>query len=152
MAMAIAFVLASAVPLAVVYAHGSEKGEIGIRHPWSRATPPGANVAAGYMEIRNSGKTPDRLITAATPAAQRIKIHRSVREGEILKMQEVEALDIPPRQRIELRPAGSHLMIIGLKKPFAKGERIPLTLRFEKAGELQVELEVQALDSRKAHH
>jgi copper(I)-binding protein len=67
-------------------------------------------------------------------------------------MREAKGLTVPARARLVLRPRGPHLMIVGLRKPFVKGERIPLTLSFEKAGELQVELEVQALDSRKAHH
>jgi copper(I)-binding protein len=67
-------------------------------------------------------------------------------------MREVRKFDAPARARLTLQPNGPHLMFIGLKRPFAKGERIPLVLRFEKAGELHVELEVQAPDSRRAHH
>jgi len=133
-------------------AHGYDKGDIQVRHPWARATPPGAKVGAGYLEIRNTGKEPDRLIGAESPAAERVELHIQVREGDIVKMRDVTGLVAPARQRLALRPGGSHLMIVGLAKPLVKGDRLPLTLRFERAGELQIELEVQAADSRKGHH
>jgi copper(I)-binding protein len=145
------FLVALLLP-AVVLAHGFQKGDLSVRHPWTRATPPGAEVGVGYLEIRNAGRDPDRLIGASTPAAERVELHVLEREGEVVKMREAKGLAVPARARLVLRPGGTHLMIVGLRRPFVKGERIPLTLRFEKAGELQVELEVQALDSRKAHH
>lgn len=133
-------------------AHGYEKGDIEVRHPWSRATPPGAKVGAAYFEIRNTGKEPDRLVGAASPAAERVELHVQVRDGDVLRMREVTGLLAPARQRLALRPGGPHLMIVGLRKPLVKGDRVPLTLRFERAGELQIELEVQAADSSKGHH
>jgi copper(I)-binding protein len=149
--------LATALLLGVLaqsaaWAHGYEKGTIAVRHPWSRATPPGATVGVGYLEIRNSGREADRLTGATTPAAEHVELHVTQRDGEVAKMRKVETVEIPARERFVLRPGGAHLMLVGLRKPLAKGERIPLTLRFAKAGELRVELEVQALDSRKAHH
>lgn len=133
-------------------AHSYEKGDMRVRHPWTRATPPGAAVAAGYMEIRNSGARPDRLVGASTPVAERVELHLTVREGEVMRMREIPQLEVPARQRVTLRPAGAHFMIVGLRKPLAKGEQVPLTLRFERAGALQVMLEVQAGDSSKPHH
>ena len=141
---------AFAVTLAT--AHGYDKGDIQVRHPWSRATPPGAVTAAGYMEIRNSGRETDRLTGASTPAAERVELHITVREGDVVRMREVPYLEVPARQRLALRPGGPHFMIVGLKKPFERGERVPLNLRFERAGELQVLIEVQASDTRKPHH
>ena len=141
--------LAAAVPAA---AHSYGKGEVQVRHPWSRASPPGATVAAGYLEIRNTGRRPDRLVGVATPAADRVEMHVLERAGDVVKMREAHSLEVPARQRFLLGPRGSHLMLIGLKQPLAKGDRVPLLLRFEHAGEIRVELEVQAADSRKAHH
>lgn len=148
----LAAALLALLPAAGSGAHGYEVGDLIVRHPWTRATPPGSKVAAGYLEIRNSGRQPDRLIGASTPAAERVELHVIVHQGDIRRMRAVEAFDLPPRERLALRPGGPHLMIMGLKRDFAKGERVPLTLRFEKAGELRVELEVQAIDSRKPHH
>ena len=142
----------STLVAAVAAAHGYGTGDLQVRHPWTRATPPGAQVGAGYMEIRNSGQERDRLVGASTPAAESVELHVQLREGDVLKMREAPGLDVPARQRLTLRPGGSHLMLVGLKKPLATGERIPLTLRFERAGELKIEVEVQPGDSRKPHH
>lgn len=135
-----------------VLAHGFRQGEMSVRHPWTRATPPGASVAAGYLEIRNGAREPDRLVGAATPLAERVELHVLVREGSVVRMRQVKNLDIPARERLVLAPRGSHLMLVNIKRPFAAGERIPITLRFEKSGALEVELEVQPLGSTKPHH
>ena len=133
-------------------AHSHEKGNIQVRHPWSRATAPGAMVAVGYMEIRNTGAQRDRLLVASTPLAQRVEMHVTQRDGEVMRMRQVKDFEIPARERITLRPGGSHLMLVDITRPLTKGERFPVTLRFERAGELQVEVEVQDIGARKPHH
>lgn len=135
-----------------VVAHGFTAGDLTVRHPWARATAPGAKVGAVYFEMRNAGKTPDRVIGASSPVAQRVEMHVQLRDGDVLRMREVSAFEIPARQRLTLSLGGSHLMLVGLAKPLAAGERFPLTLRLEKAGELKLEVEVQVADSRKPHH
>jgi copper(I)-binding protein len=143
----------AALPIALpALAHGFQKGEISVRHPWTRATPPGASVAVGFLEIRNSAREPDRLLGAATPLAERVELHVVTREGDIVRMREVKRFDIPARERRVLGPRTSHLMLVNIRRGFVKGERIPLTLRFERAGELEVQLEVQALGSMTPHH
>jgi hypothetical protein len=144
--------LVAVLLLAAASAYSQQKGEIEVRQPWSRATPPGAKVAVGYMEIRNTGSQPDRLLSASTPAAQRVQMHITQREGEVMKMRPVKSFEIPPRERITLRPGGSHLMLVDLTRPLKKGERFPMTLRFERAGELRVELEVQEMGARHPRH
>jgi copper(I)-binding protein len=132
--------------------HSHEKGDIQVRHPWSRATPPGAKVAAGYMEIRNNGRQPDKLVSATTIAAQRVEMHVTERDGDVIRMREVKSLEIPARERYELRPGGSHLMLVDIVRPLKKGEKLAMRLVFERAGELEIELEVQDLGSRRPHH
>ena len=132
--------------------HSHEKGDIQVRHPWSRATPAGAKVAVGYMEIRNRGKQPDRLLSASSAVAGRVEMHITERDGEVVKMREVKAFEIPARERYELRPGGSHLMLVDIVRPLKRGERFTMTLRFERAGEMEVELEVQEQGSRGPHH
>jgi hypothetical protein len=133
-------------------AHNHEKGELQVRHPWSRATPPGAKVAVAYMEIRNAGSQPDKLVSASTARAQRVEMHVTQREGELMKMRQVKAFEIPARERYALRPGGSHLMLVDLAQPLKKGERFAMTLRFERAGELVIELEVQEAGSKHPRH
>jgi hypothetical protein len=91
-----AFIVAGAVAAGPgsgqVSAHGYGAGDIQVRHPWSRATAPGATVAAGYMEIRNSGAQSDRLSGASSPAAERVELHLTVREGDIVKCRVGSAL------------------------------------------------------------
>lgn len=152
-ALIAACVAAGALAIAPVAAQGPGKEGVQVSHPWARATPPGAKVAAAYLEIRNSGKKPDRVIGASTPAAERVELHVVTHEGGVMKMREVSSFEIPARQRLTLRPGGSHLMLVNPRKPLVRGDRVPLTLRFEQAGELRVDLEVQSADSSgKPHH
>lgn len=132
--------------------HSHEKGDIQVRHPWSRATPPGAKVAVGYMEIRNRGKQPDKLLSATTTLAQRVEMHVTERDADVMKMRQVKAFEIPARERYELRPGGSHLMLVDIVRPLKKGERVAMRLVFERAGELEIELEVQEQGARRPHH
>jgi copper(I)-binding protein len=134
------------------FAHNHEKGEIQIRHPWSRATPPGAKVGVAYMEIRNSAAQPDRLLAISTKLAQRVEMHVTEREGEVMKMRQVKSFEIPARENYALRPGGSHLMLVDLAQPLKKGERFTMRLVFERAGELEIELEVQEQGSRHPRH
>jgi copper(I)-binding protein len=134
------------------WAHSHEKGDIQIRHPWSRATAPGAKVGAGYLEVRNNGAQPDRLLSASTAAAKRVELHVTQRDGEVMRMREVRTLEIPARERFTLRPGGAHMMLVDLAQPLKKGDRFKMTLRFERAGEIEVEVEVQDLGARNAHH
>jgi len=132
--------------------HSHEKGDIQVRHPWARATPPGTTVAAGYLEIRNNGKEADRLLSATTPVAKRVELHVTEHSDHIAKMRQLRAFEVPGRERLTLSPGGAHLMLVDIVQPLKKGERFPLTLRFERAGELKVEVEVQELGARHPRH
>lgn len=134
------------------FAHSQEKGDIEVRHPWSRATPPGAKVGVGYLEIRNKGSQPDRLLSGTTSVAKRVEMHVTEHAGEVAKMRQLRSFEIPGRERLELRPGGAHLMLVDLVQPLKKGERFSATLRFERAGEVEVQFEVQELGSRQPHH
>jgi copper(I)-binding protein len=147
-ACAVAILLADPAAAARIY----NKGLIQLRNPWTRATPPGAEVAAGYVEIRNSGKEADRLVAAWSPAAARVELHVMSRDGGVMKMREAAGFQMPARKPLSLKPGGPHLMLVGLKQPLLKGQHIPITLRFERAGEVRVEMEVQASGSAKPHH
>jgi copper(I)-binding protein len=119
--------------------------QVEIDQPWSRATPPGAKTAAGYMVLQNKAAAPDRLVSVTSPAAARVETHVTLRDGDVMRMREVQGYDIPAGGGVELKPNGNHLMFVGIRQPFKEGDRIPATLRFEKAGELRVEFRVQAL-------
>ncbi|MBI3373587.1 MAG: copper chaperone PCu(A)C [Betaproteobacteria bacterium] len=134
---------ASASAIALEY----KKGDLRIDNPWTRATAGGQTVAAGYLEIVNAGKAADRVIGASTPAAERIELHVVGLEGEVMRMREVKSFEVPAGGRMELKPRGPHMMIMGIKRAFKKDERIPVTLRFEKAGDVAIELLVGGIDA-----
>ena len=125
---------------------------IELRDAWARATPPGAQIGAAYLEIRNAGDKADRLLSASSAAAKRVEVHVTQRHGDVMKMREVKALEVPGRQSVKLEPGGRHLMLVELAQPLKQGERFRLRLRFEGAGELETEVQVRALGARGHHH
>jgi copper(I)-binding protein len=122
--------------------HAYPAGTLKIEHPWSRPTAPGVSVGVGYMVIVNTGKA-DALVGANTPVAERVELHQTRMDGGVMKMRRAERVDIPAGVTVRLEPGGLHMMLIGLKQPLAEGAKLPLVLRFEKAGEVKVELKVE---------
>lgn len=121
-------------------------GAIAIGHPWSRATPPGATTGAGYFALFNNGPEADRLVKVSSPVAPMAAVHRmAVRDG-VMTMKPVEGgIEVPAGGRLALEPGGDHLMLMGLAKPFVEGETVPVTLFFEKAGAVEVQLQVSKM-------
>ncbi|MBZ8142690.1 copper-binding protein [Rubrivivax gelatinosus] len=127
-------------------AHGTHAGELAIDHPYATPTPPGLKTGAVYFRgITNRGRQADRLLGASTPRAERVEIHLSTMEGNVMRMRAIEALELPAGAGVRLRhgEAGAHLMLFGLSAPLRDGERFPLTLRFEHAGTVEVTVWVQ---------
>ena len=142
--------MAGAGLVAMLCATAPVLAQVAIENPWARATAPGATVAGGYMTIRNSASAPDRLIGANSPMAARVEMHVHVREGEVMKMREVRSYDVPATGAFELKPGGAHLMFMEIRRPFAEGEKVPVTLKFERAGEVQAEFHVGRLGAASA--
>jgi periplasmic copper chaperone A len=144
----IAFVFAAAFALALNPAHAGDykAGSLDISDPWSRATPKGASVAAGYMTIKNTGSSPDRLIEGSSDVASRFELHEMKMEDGVAKMRPVKGgLEIKPGETIELKPGSFHVMFVGLKKPLSAGDHVKATLVFEKAGTVSVDYDVRAM-------
>ena len=128
---------------------------LALSQAWSRATPPAATTGAGYLTITNTGKGADRLVGGATPVADKLEIHEMSMTGGVMRMRPVKGgLAIGPGQSVTLKPGGYHLMLIGLKRPLKAGERLPVTLTFERAGAVKTELEVRGPGGQPAgdHH
>ena len=123
--------------------------QVAIEKPWARATAPGAKVAGGYMVIRNAGAAADRLVSASSPASAKVELHVHINEGGVMKMREVPGYDVPAKGSFELKPGGAHLMFMQIKRPFVEGEKLPVTLKFEKAGEIRAEFHVGRLGESK---
>lgn len=140
--------------LLLVAALPARAGEVmTLERAWARATPPGTTVAAAYLVIDNRGSRSDRLLALSSPRAERAEVHATLRDGDVVRMRRVDPLHLGAGERLELRPGGTHIMLLGLRAPLAEGERVPLVLRFEVAGELRTEIRVFAAGGgRHDHH
>ena len=125
--------------------------QVSAERPWTRATPPGAKVGGGFMQLRSSSAA-DRVVGASSPVAGRVEMHVTVREGDVMKMREVTAFEVPAGGTFELKPGGAHLMLMDLKRPLKQGEKVPLTLKLEKGGELKLDLSVEEMGARQPAH
>jgi copper(I)-binding protein len=124
-------------------------GALEIVQPWARATPPSAPAGGGFLKITNTGTTPDRLVSASSPAAGLTQIHEMKMDGSVMRMREVEkGVEIPPGGSVTLAPGGVHLMMMQLKGPLTQGSKVPVTLVFEKAGKIDVELSVESMGAQ----
>lgn len=128
--------------LLLAFAASPALAQVSIDQPWMRATPPGAKVAGGFMTVTNKGAQPDQLVGAASPVAARVELHVHMHEGGVMKMKQVQGFDIPANGQFVLKPGGAHLMFVDIKRPIKEGEKIPVTLKFEKAGEVKAEYAV----------
>ncbi|MEW6099103.1 MAG: copper chaperone PCu(A)C [Pseudomonadota bacterium] len=124
-------------------AHSYRAGDIEVGHPWARPTVPGQRAGGAFLSLTNRGTSPDKLLSAASPVAATVELHTMTLEGNVMRMREVGAIDIPAGQNVKLQPGGLHIMFMGLKAPLKLGESVPMTLRFEKAGEVTVEVKVE---------
>lgn len=117
--------------------------ELAVSQAWSRAMPPSAPTGAVYFVLENRGQQPQRLIGAQTSRAEKTELHTHVQQGDMMKMQQVEAVDVPAGGKVEFKPGGNHLMMFGLKQPLVAGESFPVTLQFEDGGEITTEVSIE---------
>lgn len=130
-----------------LFAHEFKAGDLVIGHPWSRATPEGAKVAAGYFKISNSGAEADRLVAVTGEIAGRTEIHEMAVDADgVMTMRPLAGgVEIPAGGTVTLEPGGLHVMFMDLKQGAKEGERFKGTLTFEKAGTVDVEFAVDAM-------
>ncbi len=132
-------VLFAALLAATAFAQDAKIGSITIGHPWARVTPGAVKNSAAFMMFDNKGAA-DKLIGVSGDVAKEIQIHSMITEAGVMKMREINSLDIPANGTAELKPGGFHVMLIGLKDGLKEGEKFPLKLKFEKAGEVTVQV------------
>lgn len=125
------------------WAHGYKAGRIEIEHPWSRATVEAVPTGVVYLVMRNPGSTADRLIGVSTPVAKKAELHTHIQDGELVRMRQIDAIELVSSSTVALEPGGLHIMLLGLKQPLVKGKAFPLTLVFEEAGPVVVQVDVQ---------
>ena len=141
--------LSTVVIAAPVRADEVKAGDLVISQAWSRATPSGAKVAGGYLTIENKGTAPDKLLSVSAEIAGKADLHEMTTENGVMKMRPLDkGLVIEPGKTVKFAPGGYHLMLQELKGPFKQGDKVPVTLQFEKAGKVAVSLDVQGVGAQ----
>lgn len=129
-----------------------QHGDLNLSAPFTRATLPNAPVGGGFLSIENTGATADRLVSASSPAAAMVQIHEMAMEGDVMKMRQLaDGIEIAAGETVTLSPGGLHLMFMGLSQAFVEGETVPVTLVFERAGPVELDLPVMGAAADAAH-
>jgi len=124
-------------------------GDLVITQAWSRATPGGAKVGGGYLTIENKGSAPDRLIGGSADIAGKVEVHEMAMNNGVMTMRPLDnGITIEPGKTAKLAPGGYHLMMFDLKSPLKQGDKLPVTLEFEKAGKVTISLDVQGVGAQ----
>ena len=124
-------------------AHDYKAGAIAIGHPYARATAAGQTTGGGFLKLANGGAD-DKLLSAAAAVSASVELHEMKMEGDVMRMRHVDGIVLPAGKSVELRPGGFHIMFVGLKEPLKAGDKFPMKLKFEKAGEVEVTVNVEA--------
>ena len=136
-----------ALSLSQAHAHDFKQGDLVIDHPYATPSLAGTRNGSVYFKgLRNRGGQADRLIAAKSAVAERVELHQMQMDGQVMRMREVPAIELPARTEVNLRHGGAgthHLMLQGLKQPLKDGDRFDLELVFEKAGTRKVNVWVQ---------
>lgn len=144
-----AVAVATAALTSPILAHDYRLGAIQIDHPWTRATPPGAHAGGGFLTLTNEGVAADRLVAAVSPIAGRTELHTMTMDDGVMKMRPLpEGIELPAGATVELAPGGMHVMFMDLAGPIVEGDSVPVTLTFETAGSIEVEMAVSPPGAR----
>jgi copper(I)-binding protein len=117
--------------------------QIKVMEPWARPSPIVSGNGAVYMQLMNEGGSDDILLSAETDVAEVVELHETKMEGDVMKMQPVSKIEVPAGGSTTLKPGGLHIMLINLKQQLIPGEKITLTLNFEKSGPMTIEAEIR---------
>jgi periplasmic copper chaperone A len=128
------------VPAAAIAQH---KDAIHIEAPWARAS--AGMTGAAYLTVKNDGDAADKLLAVSTPAATKAELHSMSMEGNVMRMRPVLDIPVPAHGSVALKPGGLHIMLMNLREPLKQGETFPLTLMFEKAGNVSVQVAIQGV-------
>ncbi|MGI9404725.1 MAG: copper chaperone PCu(A)C [Hyphomicrobiaceae bacterium] len=118
---------------------------------WARPMIGGSATSAVYLKIRNTTGEDDRLVSVKTPVSEKAEIHVSRNENGIMRMRRLgEGVPVLAGEMVSLEPGGRHVMLIGVQEPLVKGETFPLTLTFEKAGEIEIPVAINIMPPSQA--
>lgn len=123
---------------------GLAADQLQITDVWARATPPGAPASAAYFRVTTDGPE-DKLVGVSSPVAGKAMLHRSVESDGQVSMVHIDAVPLSADNPIVFRPRGYHVMLMQLRQPLEAGHEFPMTLSFEKAGDVQVTVTVKPI-------
>lgn len=135
--------LLAALWLAPVLVASAQGSLIRAESAWVRPSPMRERASVAYMVLRNDGDAPDALVGAASEAAGMVELHETVKAGDMMQMRPVPRIEVPARGTVELKPGGLHLMLMHMRGDLPIGRKVRLLLKFEKAGELPVDVEAR---------
>lgn len=142
-------IVLGAVAVMPAQAQQYSSGAIRITQPWTRATPPSAKVAGGFLTITNTGKAPDRLVAGTTEISKSVEIHEMQMVNGIMMMRTLDpGITLKPGATVVLKPFAHHLMLMDISRQLMPGELVKGTLVFEKAGPIEVEFKVEPIGVR----
>ena len=113
-----------------------------VSQAWARATASSARAGGVFLTLKAGG--PDRVVSASSPVAEKVELHETVRDGNVMRMREVAELKLAPGEAVVLKPGGLHIMLIGVKRPLNRGDSFPVTITFERAPAVTATVSVQA--------
>jgi periplasmic copper chaperone A len=142
-AAALSFGLVCVAQAPRVQAHEVKKGDLTLSGLQLRATPAGLPTSAAYLTIENHGKSADKLVDISCACADQAMMHRSETKNGVSSMSMVGEVTIPAGGKVEFKPDGLHVMLVGLKGPLKAGGMQEMTLRFQKAGTVKAGFHVR---------
>lgn len=145
--------LAVALAPPAAQSHSHKRKTLEIVHPWTTAMAEErvVNVAV-YMKVRNGSRAAERLLSASTPLADKAELIEPQALGAVRLPAPAAALTIPARGELVLAPDGARILLSGFKRRLDAFDSFELTLVFEKAGRMVVEVAVEEAGTAAAPH
>jgi len=120
-----------------------QAAQVKVEGAWARAVPPGSANSAVFLTLTNTGSTLAKVTGAESPAASTVELHTHVEQDGVMKMRQVESLDLPGQGHLHLQPGGDHIMLIGLTGDLAEGQQVDLELTLADGSTVDVKVPVQ---------
>jgi copper(I)-binding protein len=141
----IAFTLITAL---VLSACGTESTgpKISVEDTWARPVLAAGGNGAVFFRLVNTGNEADQLVGGESPVAGAVEVHKTTMDEGVMQMEHIPGLEVPAKREVLLEPGGYHVMLIGVNTSLALGDTLPITLRFEKSGEIQMEVQVREIE------
>lgn len=137
------FIVAAAAIVAIICSYSIAKADgLSVRDAWARASAGPAKIGAAYLVVSNGGSTADRLVSASSPVARAAELHTTIEEGDVMRMQRLDGVDLAPGASAQFKPGGMHIMLVDLAAPLKVGTKFPLTLIFASGVKTTVDVAV----------